>query len=95
MIGISKLYCGSVEAYGQIVAECPVPVVAAGGPKTDTLLAALQMMAEVRQAGARGATIGRNVWGFEAITGAVQAFKAVLHDHLSPNEAYQQHISKS
>ena len=85
-------YCGSVEAYAQIVSECPVPVVAAGGPKTETLLAALQMMAEVRQAGARGATIGRNVWGFEAITAAVRAFKAVLHDQQSPEEAYRQEV---
>ncbi len=39
-------------------------VVAAGGPKADTLPAALAMIAEVVQSGARGATIGRNVWGF-------------------------------
>jgi fructose-bisphosphate aldolase, class I len=73
-------YCGDVEAYAQIVAECPVPLVAAGGPKSQTLESALEMMAEVIQSGARGATIGRNIWGFEQITAAVQAFKAVIHD---------------
>lgn len=80
-------YCGDVQAYAQIVADCPVPVVAAGGPKADTLPAALRMIAEVVQSGARGATIGRNVWGFTQITAAVEAFKAVIHDGTTAEEA--------
>jgi class I fructose-bisphosphate aldolase len=80
-------YCGDVRAYAQIVADCPVPVVAAGGPKADTLPAALRMIAEVVQSGARGATIGRNVWGFAQITAAVEAFKAVIHDGKTAEEA--------
>lgn len=80
-------YCGDVKSYAQIVADCPVPLVAAGGPKADSLEAALQMMHEVIQSGARGATIGRNVWGFEHITKAVCAFKGVIHGNLSPQEA--------
>lgn len=80
-------YCGSVEAYRQIVADCPVPVVAAGGPRADTLGAALTMIDEVMRAGASGATIGRNVWGFQPVTGALEAFKAVIHDRLAPEAA--------
>ena len=82
-------YCGDVRAHAEIVAESSVPVVAAGGPRTDTLEAALQMMAEVVASGARGATIGRNVWGFDGrdITAAVRAFKAVIHDGKSAREA--------
>jgi fructose-bisphosphate aldolase, class I len=80
-------YCGQVEAYAQIVAECPVPVVAAGGPKSDSLHAALGMIADVMRTGARGATIGRNIWGFDQITAAVRAFKAVVHEGKTPAEA--------
>ncbi len=80
-------YCGDVASHSQIVADCPVPVVAAGGPKADTFEAALQMISEVMASGARGATIGRNVWGFKSVTGAVNAFKAVIHDGKSPQEA--------
>jgi class I fructose-bisphosphate aldolase len=80
-------FCGDVRAYGQIVADSPVPVVAAGGPKQETLEAALKMMAEVVQSGARGATIGRNVWGFAQVTQAVHAFKAVIHSGKTPQEA--------
>jgi class I fructose-bisphosphate aldolase len=80
-------YCGDVAAYRQIVDDCPTPVVAAGGPKAPTLEAALQMVADVVEAGARGATIGRNIWGIDQITGAVEAFKAVIHDRTPASEA--------
>ena len=80
-------YCGDVEAQAQIVAECPIPLVAAGGPKKDTLEGALEMMVDVVRSGAQGATIGRNVWSFPQVTEAVLAFKAVIHDNKSPQEA--------
>ncbi len=80
-------YCGDVPAYSQIVADSPVPVVAAGGPQCKTLRQALAMMSEVVQSGARGATVGRNIWGFEQITAAVLAFKAVIHDGKTAAEA--------
>lgn len=84
---IKTPYCGDVRAHAQIVSDCPVPIVAAGGPKAETLSAALRMIGEVVQSGARGATIGRNIWGFPQITAAVQAFKAVIHDGKTPEEA--------
>ena len=80
-------YCGDVAAYRQIVADCPTPLVAAGGPKTPTFEAALEMVSQVVASGARGATIGRNIWGIPQVTGAVQAFKAVVHDLTPPAEA--------
>ena len=80
-------YCGDVKSYAQIVAECPLPVVAAGGPRAGTLPEALAMIEEVVRSGARGATIGRNVWGFAQVTAAVRAFKAVIHDGQSAAQA--------
>jgi class I fructose-bisphosphate aldolase len=80
-------FCGDVVAHAQIVADCPIPHVAAGGPRAENLQAALEMMTQVMQSGARGATIGRNVWGFDRVAAAVTAFKAVIHDGLSATEA--------
>jgi fructose-bisphosphate aldolase, class I len=80
-------YCGDIPSYSQIVRECPIPLVAAGGPKAQTLKDALGMMAEVIASGALGATIGRNVWGFMDIAAAVQAFKAVIHEQKTAEEA--------
>ncbi len=82
-------YCGQIEAYAQIVADSPVPVVAAGGPQCKTLKQALTMMSEVVRSGARGATIGRNIWGFAQIGAAVEAFKAVIHDGKTADEALE------
>ncbi|HVO40518.1 MAG TPA: aldolase [Spirochaetia bacterium] len=80
-------YCGDVEAYAQIVSDSPVRVVAAGGPKADSLSAALAMAADVVKSGAAGAVIGRNIWGFENVTASIKAFKAVIHDGMSPDDA--------
>jgi class I fructose-bisphosphate aldolase len=84
---IKTPYCDDKEAWRQLVAACPLPLVAAGGPKAETLLDALQLMSDCVAAGGRGAVIGRNVWGFENVAGAVQAFKAVVHDRQSPEAA--------
>lgn len=80
-------YTGDPASFSDIVESCPVPLVAAGGPQTDTLKEALEAMAGVVASGARGATIGRNVWGHGDVAGALRAFKAVIHDGQSPSEA--------
>ena len=80
-------YCGDVEAYRQIVATSPVRVVAAGGPRASDLKSSLAMMADVVRSGAAGATIGRNIWGFNNVTANVRAFKAVIHDGMSSEDA--------
>ncbi len=89
-VDVAKVaYCGDVGAFSEIIGECPIPVVAAGGPKAKTLEDALAMMAAVVESGARGATIGRNIWEFNKITAAVHAFKAVIHDGRTPKEALE------
>ncbi len=82
-------YCGDPDAYAQIVRACPPPLVAAGGPRADRLESALALARAVVGCGARGLTIGRNVWGFGATTAAVRMFKAVIHDGASVAEAVQ------
>jgi class I fructose-bisphosphate aldolase len=84
---IKTPYCGDVEAFRQIVSECPVPVIAAGGPKAETIEVALKMAGDVVQSGAKGMTVGRNVWGFSDVTRAVRLFSAVIHDGLEVEKA--------
>jgi DhnA family fructose-bisphosphate aldolase class Ia len=62
-------------------------VVAAGGPKAGTLHEALVMADDVIKSGTAGMTIGRNIWGVAHPTEALQAFKSVIHDRLSPQKA--------
>ncbi|MHB0876596.1 MAG: class I fructose-bisphosphate aldolase [Anaerolineae bacterium] len=84
---IKTPYCGDVAAFRDIVSACPRPVVIAGGPQTPTLRDALAMTGAAMAAGARGATVGRNIWGSPRITNTVLAFKAVVHDDASPDAA--------
>ncbi|MFI5385112.1 MAG: class I fructose-bisphosphate aldolase [Fimbriimonadales bacterium] len=80
-------YTGDPASFSEIVQACPVPVVAAGGPKAASLQEALASMEGVVKSGARGATIGRNVWGHTHTRRALRAFKSVIHDLKSPAEA--------
>lgn len=71
-------YTGDVASFADIVRSSPVPVVTAGGPKAETLDDAVAMMAAIRESGAAGATVGRNVWGFDGMAGAVRALKTAM-----------------
>jgi class I fructose-bisphosphate aldolase len=82
-------YTGDVASFRQAVESSPVPVVAAGGPKAKNLREALTAMTQVVQSGARGATIGRNVWGVPRITEALRAFKSVVLDGASVDAALE------
>jgi len=79
-------YPGDEQAFAEIIASCPVPVVMAGGPKEPTLEGALEHMAAGMRAGARGAVVGRNIWGEANMEQAARAYAAVLHDGASAAE---------
>ncbi|ACM30128.1 class I fructose-bisphosphate aldolase [Rhizobium rhizogenes] len=80
-------YTGDFDSFRETVATCPVPVVIAGGPKTDTLLGALKQTSDALRAGAKGAVVGRNLWGHGDTTKAARAFRLVIHDGMTPEEA--------
>lgn len=83
-------YCGDPVAHAQIVADCPLPIVAAGGPKTSTMREALEVLRQAVNAGVKGGTVGRNIWGSEDIGGSVRAYKAVIHDGLDVDTALRE-----
>jgi len=82
-------FTGDAESFREIISTCPVPVVAAGGPRCEQLQNALETLAKIVASGARGATIGRNIWGTPDPTEAVRACRAVIHDEMSPEAALQ------
>jgi fructose-bisphosphate aldolase / 2-amino-3,7-dideoxy-D-threo-hept-6-ulosonate synthase len=78
---IKTNYCGDVEAFRDVVASSPVPILVAGGPKkNESEDGVLQMVREVVQAGAAGVAIGRRVWQAEDPKAVVRA----IHDLLFP-----------
>lgn len=75
-------YPGDQAAFAEMVAECPTPIVVAGGPHAADLTEALGHVHAALAAGARGAVIGRNIWDNPDPVFAGLAYKAVIHDGL-------------
>ncbi len=83
------------EGFETVVAACPVPIVIAGGkkiPERD----ALELAYKAINDGAAGVDMGRNVFQSEHPAAMIQAVRAVIHDGLKPDQAYQlyQDLSK-
>src|SRR3546814_8366233 len=61
---IIKTVCPQDPAeFAEVVAACPVPVVALGRPKMDDEDAVVAVASSVVAAGGDGVALGRNVWG--------------------------------
>jgi DhnA family fructose-bisphosphate aldolase class Ia len=84
-----KTYYSGVQAEFQkyVIANCPVPVLIAGGPKMDTIEAALQIVYEAMQAGAAGVVFGRNIWQSGNTPGMMAALRHIIHHNGSVSEA--------
>ncbi len=80
-------YTGSPDTFAEVVETCPALVVASGGPRQNTLEGFLGMIRGVMDAGAAGATIGRNVWGSENISATMAALRAIVHQDASLEQA--------
>lgn len=82
---VKTYYC---ENFEKITQGCPVPVVIAGGPKTESVLEVLEFVYDGMQRGAIGVNLGRNIWQNEHPTAVAQALRAVIHENCSPKEAH-------
>lgn len=75
------------EGFETVTASCPVPIVIAGGKKVPEL-DALKMANNAIQQGACGVDMGRNIFQSEAPRAMIQAVRKVVHENMSPEEAY-------
>jgi class I fructose-bisphosphate aldolase len=80
-------YTGSPETFASVVEGCPVPVVIAGGPKMKTEREVLEMVYGALQAGAKGLSIGRNVFQAKNRVQMVKALYKLVHENASVEEA--------
>jgi putative autoinducer-2 (AI-2) aldolase len=82
---VKTYYCK--EKFEKVVEGCPVPVVIAGGPKTETQLEVFEFVYDGMQKGAIGVNLGRNIWQTEYPLAAIRAIRAVVHEGYKPKEA--------
>lgn len=82
---VKTYYC---EGFEEVVAGCPVPIVIAGGKKLPEL-DALDLCYRAINDGAAGVDMGRNVFQSEAPIAMIQAVRGVVHDKLTPEQAFE------
>ncbi len=81
---VKTYYC---EGFEKVVKTCPVPLVMAGGKKLPEL-EALELTHNAIKRGAAGVDMGRNIFQADAPVAMIQAVRAVVHENLSPDKAY-------
>lgn len=73
-------YTGEPDTFREVVEGCPVPVVIAGGEKVETDEDLLAMVGGALEAGARGVSIGRNVFQHDKPIRVIQAIGKMVHE---------------
>ena len=87
---VKSYYTGTPEGFRQVVANCPVPVLIAGGPKVDTDQEMLQQVAGAMAAGAAGVVFGRYVWQSRQPRAVLGALRHIIHENGTAGEAVRQ-----
>ena len=85
---VLKTYAtGSAESFRQVTANCPNPVLIAGGAKMDSERAVMQVVRDTLDAGAKGVVFGRNIWQNPAPAKVIKALRHLIHEDGSVDDA--------
>ena len=84
---VKTVYNGDPAGYARAVETCHLPVIMAGGPKSDDELAIFHQLKEALDAGACGAAIGRRVWGSDRPAATLEALRVLIMEDVSVEEA--------
>lgn len=82
-------YTGDMESFSDVVSGCCVPVVIAGGPRTDTTREFLEMVETSLKAGGAGLSVGRNVFQHPRRVRLIRALRALVHENVSIDKALE------
>ncbi len=77
---VKSYYTGTQDGFRQVTANCPAPVLIAGGPRMETVEETLQIAHDAVGAGAAGAVFGRNIWQSGDTRGVIRALRGIIHD---------------
>ncbi|MEM3018547.1 MAG: 2-amino-3,7-dideoxy-D-threo-hept-6-ulosonate synthase [Candidatus Bathyarchaeia archaeon] len=86
---IKTNYTGSPESFMSVVSSCPVPIVIAGGPKTESVRGFLTMVYEAVRSGAVGVSIGRNVFQHSNPESMTRALSMIVHEGATVQKAVE------
>ncbi len=80
-------YTGTVDSFRDVVNSVRVPVVVAGGPRAKTDTEVFRMVSEAIRAGAKGVSIGRNIFQHENPALMTKAIVGIVHHNQTPEQA--------
>jgi putative autoinducer-2 (AI-2) aldolase len=77
------------ENFEKVSGGCPVPVIMAGGPQTETEYQVFEFVHDGMQKGAIGVNLGRNLWQNAFPVAMIQAIRSIIHGNASPEKAQE------
>ncbi|MDR2400075.1 MAG: 2-amino-3,7-dideoxy-D-threo-hept-6-ulosonate synthase [Deferribacteraceae bacterium] len=80
-------YSGDSGSFKNIVRGCSVPILIAGGPKTNTTMEFLHLAEDAMNAGASGLSVGRNVFQHPNPRLLMTVLTRIVHEGLTVEEA--------
>ncbi len=87
---VKGYYTGDPQSFKEVIAYCPAPYVVLGGPSSEDPDVFLNFIKEAMDCGARGVSVGRNVWAFRDPTALTRAICRIVHDGASVEEAMEE-----
>ncbi len=86
---VKMAYTGDADSFGRVVESVDIPIVIAGGAKSENHADVLQMIHESIQKGGKGVSLGRNVFMADDPAKMTKAIKAIVHENATVKEALQ------
>ncbi|HEY0579809.1 MAG TPA: 2-amino-3,7-dideoxy-D-threo-hept-6-ulosonate synthase [Candidatus Nitrosocosmicus sp.] len=83
---VKTIYTGNTDTFREVVKSCPVPIVIAGGPKSNTNKDILELCYGAMQAGSIGITFGRNIFTHRNPKKLIKA----LYEIIIENKKYEE-----
>ena len=83
---VKTVYTGDTDTFKEVVKSCPVPIVIAGGPKSNTNKDILELCHGAIQAGSIGITFGRNIFTHDNPKKLIKA----LYEIIIENKKYEE-----
>lgn len=92
---VKTVYTGDIDSFKEVVKSCPVPIVIAGGPKTNSDAEILEMCSDAMKAGAIGVTFGRNVFQHKRPNEIIKALHSIIFEKDSNDQQSKKSRRKS
>jgi len=87
---VKGYYTGDPQTFKEVLSYCPAPYVVLGGPSSEDPDVFLSFIRESIDLGAKGVSVGRNVWAFQEPAALTRAICRIVHDDASVKEAMRE-----